>query len=80
MLNGFDQERNYTGNSGARVLVGIEPSAQFLADSQAAQAGFGGGPEQVPFSGEMSKDSDLANPSQPRDLMRAAGGETLAGE
>ena len=53
---------------------------QFLADAQAAQAGFGCGPEQISFSGKMAEDGNFANPRQSRDLMRAAGRETLARE
>src|SRR5580693_3174370 len=80
MMQGLNQHSDNPGHGGSRVLITFEPSSQFLADSQTAQAGFGCGPEQISFSGKMAEDRDLANPCQSGDLMRTAGGETLARE
>jgi hypothetical protein len=78
MLNRFDQQRNNTRNSSARVFITFEPSSQLLADSQTAEAGFGSGPEQIAFPGKMTEDRNFANSCQPRNLMRTAGSEALA--
>jgi hypothetical protein len=80
MMQSLNQQSDNPRQCGSRTLIIFESSSQFLADSQAAQAGFGCRPEQIPLSGEMAEDGNLANPCQPGDLMRAAGGEALAGE
>jgi hypothetical protein len=80
IVKGLDQQGNNAGQSSPRVLIGIEPTSQFLADPQPPEARLGCRPEEVFFSRKMAENGDFADSSQSGNLVRTAAREALSRE
>jgi hypothetical protein len=79
-MKGFDQQGNYARQSCPRIFIGVESTEQFLADSQTPETGFSCRPEEIFLPWKVTENRNFADPSQPGDLVCAAGSETLSRE